>query len=555
MSEHTESQDSQNPYQQPRAASEQQPIPTHRSSWRRRTPPPVVLILVAAVIVAIGIMRWGGFVGDFAVTNIITYLGGMLALLILSVWFTFFSGYSRMSRAVVSLLAIGAVVVAFLSLRVDHVSGELVPRFRPRWSKKPDELLQRPVGHEGKAGGPLVSTDADFWQFLGPQRNARVDYVKLSRDWNATPPRLIWRQPIGAGWSPFSAVERYAVTLEQRGAEEYVTCYDIDTGKVIWSHGTKARHQSLPGGVGPRSSPTIHDGRVYTLGAVGELLCLDSETGSVVWRDNLLSRYGVAQEEDEKGVAWGRAGSPLIVDNLVVVPAGGPATGAKVSLAAFDKNTGKLAWQAGQDQISYASPVLTTLANVRQIVSVNEKTVTGHDPSTGKQLWEFSWLGNTTQDTNASQPLPAGDDRILVSKGYGRGAALFRVSGTSQNDLQAEEVWSDRTILKTKFTNVVIYRDHIYGLSDGILECVDLSNGKRQWKKGRYGQGQILGVGDVILIQAESGDVAMVEANPVEFKEIGRFSAIEGITWNNLCLQGKKLLVRNAEEAACYVLP
>jgi outer membrane protein assembly factor BamB len=527
-----------------------------RRTWRRKLPPLSVRILLAGVFIAIVAMRMSNFVGDFAMSNVFTFLGLLFAGVILSVWFTFFSDYSIPLRASIWGLGIAAFVLAVFSLRVDHVSGELVPRFRFKWSKKPDEMLDPPVQAAAKTERQLVSTDTDFWQFLGPQRNARVDHVQLSRDWNASPPQRIWGpQPIGAGWSAFSAAGGYAVTLEQRGPEEFVTCYDIDSGKVLWAHGTRGRHQTVPGGVGPRSSPTIHNGRVYSLGATGELLCLEGKTGEVVWRDNMLSRFGVKEAEDEKGVAWGRAGSPLIVDDLVVVPAGGPAAGPHVSLVAFHKDTGSLAWQAGDDQISYASPVLATLAGIRQILSVNEKTVTGHDPATGKQLWQFSWLGNSTQDTNASQPVPVGQNRVFVSKGYGRGCAVFEIAGSSADALAANEVWSDRTALKTKFTNVVIYRDHVYGLSDGIFECLELSSGKRAWKKGRYGQGQILGVGDVILVQAESGEVAMVEATPDEYRELGRFAAIEGITWNNLCLQGKRLLVRNATEAACYELP
>lgn len=525
-----------------------------RKSWRSKTPPVAVRILLAGILVVIFVMRTTGFVGDYAMVNVFTFLGILFGGVILSIWFTFFSGFSIRSRALTWVLAIGAFLLAAFSLRVDHVSGELVPRFRLRWSKKPDELLDRPHELAAKASTKLVTTDSDFWQFLGPHRNGRLDNVQLSHDWS-TPPKKVWRQSIGAGWSAFSAADGCAVTLEQRGPEEFVTCYEIETGKLLWAHSTKTRHQTIPGGVGPRSSPTIHDGRVYTLGATGELLCLEGDTGEVVWRDNLLARYGVKESEDEKGIAWGRAGSPLIVDDLVVVPAGGPAAGPHVSLAAFDKGTGSLVWQAGDDQISYSSPVLATLSGVRQILSVNEKTVTAHDPATGKQLWQFSWLGNSTQDTNASQPVPVGNNRVFVSKGYGRGAGLFQIEGTTAADLKVNELWTDRTVLKTKFTNVVQYQDHMYGLSDGVLECVDAATGKRNWKKGRYGQGQILGVDDVLLVQAEDGDVVMVEATPDELRELGRFSALEGITWNNLCLQGKKLLVRNAQEAACYELP
>jgi outer membrane protein assembly factor BamB len=274
----------------------------------------------------------------------------------------------------------------------------------------------------------------------------------------------------------------------------------------------------------------------------------------MIWADNMLERYRVPPGEDEKGVAWGRAGSPLIVDDLVVVPAGGPADGPKVSLAAFHKENGDLVWEGGSSQVSYSSPVLATLAGTRQIVSVNEATVTGHDPETGKELWAVSWPGLSNQESNASQPAIAGPAEILVSKGYSQGAMLLRLSH-SNDSWNTEEVWRHSTVLKTKFTNVVIHDGHVYGLSDGILECVELASGKRQWKKGRFNQGQILGVRDLVLVQAESGDIALVEASPEAFRELGRFHALDGISWNNLCLSGKRLLVRNSEQAACYELP
>jgi outer membrane protein assembly factor BamB len=127
---------------------------------------------------------------------------------------------------------------------------------------------------------------------------------------------------------------------------------------------------------------------------------------------------------------------------------------------------------------------------------------------------------------------------------------VFRLTG----DLGIQEIWRKPRHLRTKFTNVVVYQGFVYGLSDGILECVDLSNGERKWKRGRYGHGQLLGVGDLLLVQAESGAVAMVQASPDRHTEIGRFVALDGMTWNNLCLFGRLLLVRNAEEAACYEL-
>ena len=270
---------------------------------------------------------------------------------------------------------------------------------------------------------------------------------------------------------------------------------------------------------------------------------------------------------DETLVQWGRAASPLLVDNLVVVPAGGP-LGLSKALAAFKTETGELVWESqvplpappgGPDQISYASPALATIAGVRQILIVNEATASGHDPKTGTVRWVHPWPGNSSQNASSSQPVPIGDDRVLLTKAYGGGAELLKFAPLAGGGIEKlPSVWINHQVLETKFTNVSIIDNHIYGLSNGYLECVELETGRKTWKKSRragYGHGQILGVGNLILVQAEDGRLALVEANPKEFVELGSIQALTGKTWNNLCLFGRKLLVRNAQEAACYELP
>jgi outer membrane protein assembly factor BamB len=131
---------------------------------------------------------------------------------------------------------------------------------------------------------------------------------------------------------------------------------------------------------------------------------------------------------------------------------------------------------------------------------------------------------------------------------------LLQISLTDDDHWEVSEVWSNNRVLNTKFCNVVLYGEHVYALSDGILECAELARGRRVWKAGRYGQGQVLGVEDLLLVQAESGEVALVEATPSGHRELGRFAALDGKTWNNPSLYGRYLLVRNAEQAACYEL-
>ena len=531
--------------------SEKQP-----SALRGYVPPIWVGMAVGVLLALVVWVRWIGPSFDHAIVNILTLIFGFFAVMILLFWFSFFSRYPSSLRMTTLALVVGSVALMVGLLRIDNVSGELVPELSWRWLPRPDQLLDRPAVEQADEAVDLTTTTAaDFPQFLGPDRNLRLENLRLATDWKSQPPVKLWRQPIGAGWSAFAAVNGFAVTLEQRGGDELVTCYEISSGELRWSHGIKARHATLMGGVGPRSTPTIDEGKVYALGATGVLRCLDGATGALVWSDDLLKRYQVSQEDDLSMIAWGRAASPLIVDDLVVVPGGGPEGGPWVSLVAFNKSTGEVVWQGGDQQISYSSPALGTFDDERQIIIVNESSVSGHDPATGEQLWDSPWEGSSNTNASTSQAVPLPEDRVFVSKGYGGGSALLRVRRDSESGWNAEEIWSEPANLKTKFTNVVVQDGYVYGLSDGILECVALETGKRAWKRGRYGHGQILGVDDLLLVQAESGEVSLVEATPETHRELGTFPAIDGKTWNNLCLYGPRLLVRNAEEAACYELP
>jgi outer membrane protein assembly factor BamB len=368
----------------------------------------------------------------------------------------------------------------------------------------------------------------------------------------------VWRQPIGAGWGSFALVNSYAITLEQQGNEEQVVCYEIATGKRVWSYAVRARYENdawPEAGIGPRSTPAVHDGRTYTLGATGRLLCLDGGTGALIWERDLLKEFGVTADQEKIGVPFGRSNSPLIVDDLVVVPAGG-APGRRVSLVAYDRITGEKRWEGGNRQISQSSPALMTLAGRRQIVSVNEDTVSGHDVATGRVLWEQSWPGSTIGPVNVAQAQFVPPNRFFVSKSYGGGAALYEITPSDGGLFTSQEVWKSNRVMRTRFTNVSIRDGHVYGLSDGILECIDLATGERVWKDGRYGHGQLLRVDDLLVILAESGEVAIVEATPEGGgRELGRFPAIEGTSWNPPSLYGDLLLVRNAKEAAAYKLP
>jgi outer membrane protein assembly factor BamB len=519
----------------------------------------LLTLLLLCIIVGTATARAKAEVIGFAEANVLTLLAVVLGVLIVVLRLLFSNRVSRQARRIAVALMLGAVVALPFLVRIDRVSGHLIPVLRWAWTKKPDQLLETlPPQTESHRVDLSVTTADDFPQFLGPNRDLHVPNVQLATDWNANPPRELWRRPIGAGWSGFSASNGYAITMEQRDEDELVTCYEIASGEVCWSHGIQTRHETVLGGTGPRCTPTIHAGRVYTQGATGNVRCLDGENGQLIWSDEILERYGVTAEEDLAAVAWGRSASPLIVDDMLVVPCGGPVEGPFVSLIAYDKDTGEVRWQGGDRQVSYSSPTLTSLAGVRQILSVNEDNVSAHRPEDGSVLWTAPWKGQSNAGASVSQPVSLPDDHVLLTKAYGGGAKLLRIMQNDAGNLVAELVWAKSRLLKTKFTNIVVFDRYAFGLSDGILECVEWPTGRSCWKdrrKGRFGHGQLLRVGELLLVQAEDGEVVLLQPSPQQLIELGRFRALSDQCWNNMCLYGGKyLLVRNAVEAACFEL-
>lgn len=460
-----------------------------------------------------------------------------LASSALLVWFVLAAPARLATRLGVVGIAALAVAILCSVFTIEGFTGDVVPRLRFRFAA-PVEL---PAATQA-ATDFGATTPHDFPEFLGSGRRATPQNVGLAEDWQANPPKLLWRQPIGAGWSSFAIVGPYAVTQEQRDADELVTCYEVATGKLCWSYATPARFYAPLAGLGPRATPTVHDGKVYTLGALGHLACLEGATGKTLWTHDIVAENGAALPQ------WGKSCSPLVYDGLVIVSAGGREG---KSLVAYDAATGKLRWAGGDDASSYSSPTVITLGGQPRIVIVNERYVTAHDPADGRVLWKQIWPDDTAASPNVSQPLSIDDQHILMSKGYGIGSALWKVDSAAGT---VEELWRTNN-MKTKFTNAVLHEGHAFGLDEGVLSCIDVRSGQRKWKKGKYGHGQVLLVGELLLVQSETGDVALVAADPQAYRELTRFAAVDGQSWNCPALAGNKLLVRTDQEAACYELP
>lgn len=393
---------------------------------------------------------------------------------------------------------------------------------------------------DGAAPAAAGKTARSYWtNYRGPNRDGRYDETPIRTNWPAEGLKLLWKQPIGGGYASFVVAEGMAFTIEQRRSQEIVAAYDVESGREIWTHGWNAEFRESMGGDGPRATPTWEAGRLWALGAEGDLLCFEARTGKVLWSKNILSDNGASN------LQWGMSGSPLIVDDKVVVLPGGRSG---KSVVAYNKLTGAPVWKSLNDTQAYVSPMLVTLAGKRQILVVSANRIVGLDPQDGAQLWESSW--NTDMGINVSQPIVIDANRFFISSGYGKGDALVEVAASGEG-LTARKVW-ENTSMKNKFNSSVVFEGNVYGLDEGILTCVDLNSGDRRWKGGRYGYGQLILASGHLIVITEEGELVLVKATPDKHTEVARFSALEGKTWNYPAIAGGRLLVRNQTQMACF---
>jgi outer membrane protein assembly factor BamB len=516
------------------------------------------------VVIALAVAWWVRQTAATGYTTLYHVLVLLGSALLLAIWFVRYGPGQPLTRQRMVWAGLLAIV-AWMIVMKPVFNGDMgIHRWKLRFARDADQLL---AGISGTAEATdWQTTPHDYPRFLGNGYWAEVSDVRLQTDWQAHPPQEVWRREIGAGWSAFAIAGNYAVTQEQRGDEEIVSCYRVDSGEVVWTHSDPTRFdpadfQGGLGGIGPRATPTIHDGKILTQGATGFVNCLDARTGKVLWSHDTAAETGADM------IVWGKSGSPLVVDDLVIVNVGAPNEEAarenyNSSLVAYDLETGELRWAAGNRQASYASPLVATFAGERQIVMVNEKYITAHGVDDGSMLWEYPWADESDSNATTTQPIPLAGDRLFLSKGYGVGSSLLRISKNADGKYAVEPLWDPpiKRVMKTKFSNAVVHDGYAFGLDDVLLSCIDIETGKVQWKKRRnseFGHGQIMLIGKVILVLSETGELALVEATPEEYRELSSIQALDSAdtTWNTPAFAPPYLLIRNAREAACYQLP
>ena len=447
----------------------------------------------------------------------------------------------------------------FPLIRMDGIDGEQRAAVHWRWTPSAEELFlaERNKGRTAAADQAVADADresigavayelqSDDWPgFRGPNRDGVVRGLRINTDWAGAPPKQVWKQRVGPAWSSMAIVADRLFTQEQRGEFEAVVCLDAATGREIWSHEDKARFWDTVSGAGPRATPAFDGGRIYALGGTGILNCLDAASGKLVWTRNVAAESGAAVP------GWGFSGSPLVAKGFVIAFAGGPGDKA---LLAYRADSGEPVWSAPAGQGSYSSPQLVSLGGQQQVLILSDGGLFAFEPVSGKPLWNF---GTPTPGAPLSlQPHVMNDSQVVVTSPADFGLALVDLS--QANDAwQATRHWGSSEI-HPSFNDFVVCKGHAFGFNEAIFACLDLENGKRRWKKGRYGHGQVvlLAEQELLIVLAETGEVVLLAANPEKLDELGRFQAIEGKTWNHPAIAHGRLFVRNGEQMACYELP
>jgi outer membrane protein assembly factor BamB len=534
-----------------------------RAPWLERLG--AILVMVASLLVArqiVDVSIRGGMMGMMLPVFSVFILPPVLVL-----WAVVTRGRSDIVRRAAMVVMLFGAVASFGLLRTNGVWGggaDLEWRWTPTAEERllaaPEEKMTPPPAPTAPtvadavpsvtpvpsapsvpsvaSASPSSSADARWPGFRGPDRDSVIRGVTINTDWTTSPPVEVWRRAIGPGWSSFAVVGDRIYTQEQRGEDEIVACYNLNTGAPIWRHRDPVRFWESNAGAGPRGTPTVSNGRVYAFGATGLVNALDAATGARIWSHN------AAADTSTEVPMWGFSSSPLVIDDVVIVTTAG-------TLVAYGAGNGQLRWKGPARGGGYSSPHRVTIDGVVQVVQLSGAGATSVAPADGTVLWTHDWEGGIVQ------PAVTSDDHILITNAGMTGGQGMRKLAVARgaSGWTVEERWTSNG-LKPYFNDYVVHKGHAYGFDGNILAAIDLADGKRKWKGGRYGEGQLvlLADQDLLLVLSEEGDVALVNAAPDQYKEVARFTAIEGKTWNHPVVVGNLLLVRNGEEMAAFRL-
>jgi outer membrane protein assembly factor BamB len=385
----------------------------------------------------------------------------------------------------------------------------------------------------------------DWPQFLGPTRNSISTEMGLVSSWSKDGPPLVWQRETGAGFSGPAVAGENLILFHRVGDEEVVECLEASTGKSRWKFSYPTHYIDQFGfDPGPRSTPLIAGGKVYTLGAEGAFHCLDLDSGKKIWGRPLNEEFTVA-----KGF-FGVATSPLIEGELILVNVGGKDA---AGIVAFARDTGQEVWRATDHQASYSSPVAATLAGIRYAIFLTREGIVFLDPKTGSVKFNTRFRSRMNASVNAASPL-AVDNTVFFSACYGPGAMLLAVAGD-----RFDEVWKNDESMSNHYNTCVADNGYLYGFhgrqeSGARLRCVELKTGQIKWTSERAGCGSVILAEGKLIVLAEDGDLILIQPNPDSYKELARASVMSKPARSPIALANGRLYARDSKKLVCFNL-
>ena len=383
-------------------------------------------------------------------------------------------------------------------------------------------------------GAPAQTYAADWPQFRGPERDGISQETGLLSRWPDGGPAVLWRQPLGPGFSGISVVGEKIYTLFAKEDAVFAICMDAATGKEIWrAEIGKTFRNSF--GDGPRSTPTVDRGVVFALSGGGQLHALKAEDGESIWSKDLVKEFGA------KVPRWGVSTSPLVEGDLLLVDAGGKDGN---SIVALNRKSGEKVWSFGDDKAGYSSALVITVNKVRQLIYLTGTRLVSLSPTDGSLLFEIPWT--TSYDVNAATPVFVPPDALFVSTGYDVGAALYRIEA-AEGKAKATELWKGRQ-MKNKFSSSIHLEGSIYGFDEKMLTCIDAETGELKWRKRGFGHGSLFYAEGMLIVLSDKGELALVEVDDESYLERGRGQIFDGRSWTVPTLAGGKLFLRDETE-------
>ncbi len=371
-----------------------------------------------------------------------------------------------------------------------------------------------------------TASAADWPNWRGPNYNGISDETGLLTSWPKEGPKVLWKASIGMGFSAISVADGKAYAMGNVDKNtDVVYCFDAETGKELWTHRYAQALDPKYYEGGTLASPIVDGDKVYTISKDGKLFCLDTKGGAVIWDKDLIKELKIERTK------WGYSGSPLVLDDLLILNAG------RTGLA-LNKKDGSVVWKNETKPGGYATPVAFTLNGKKCIAMFGFQELLGIEAPTGKELWRHPW--KTKHDVHAADPIILGD-KIFISSGYTHGCALLQIGSDN-----VSVIW-ENSEMRNKMNASVVWKDHIYGVDErGELRCLKLANGKLLWAQKGFGQGSLSIADGKLIVMGEKGNLVVAEATPEGYKPLAEARILKKRGWTVPVLANGRLYVRNA---------